>query len=439
MTSFDVYSISQFAISQVLSIGEVGNEGSEIILSHSVTAPTGNTITLASALTKPHSKDTPVYILSFNQIEFSWSATLLGSKSVLGSSPYNIDPEQNVMIYEDSVNTTGYYFTRYKNSITGLFSDYSDGIPYSGLPINTVGYAIDSVMNELHQKFTDNLTFSMLIGFAKDMLQLVRGKLISWNRYHEYEQNFGTVSQGVRRYVLPDGVYDKDSNKSIKTLRVGSNLPMKPINREEYLRKTEDATYTEVATQAVATDTSLVLDDTSDLDDEGSLFVYVSGTRYTVTYDTNTRSTNTLSGIPASGDGSITVTLPVDSPVWQGVDENDPEFFTVMDGYVYLYPIPSSTYEGKNLTGDYLTDIEDIDSQMDVLSGNYFGMLKPYLRFRIRGVVEGNGMEDLKDPSYTQFRELLEDARKNEPLPTNTAFVPRGRTVSQIRDNDLRR
>mgnify|MGYP007099590522 CR=1 FL=1 len=435
VSSITVYSISQFAINQPILIGEYGSEGSEIILTHAGTSPTGNSIVLASATVKSHSKDTPVTILPFNQIEFSWSATLTGSKSLLGTSPYTIDPEQEEMTYEDSTNTSGYYFTRYKNSLTSLYSDYSDGIPYSGLPINTVGYAIDTAMNELHTSFTEKLTFSMMIGFAKQMLKLVRGKLKAWNRYTEYGYNFGTVSMGVRRFALPSTVYDQFSNRSIKSLRVGDGLPLTPIDRNEYLQQTENASYTEVATQAAIAAVSLVLDDTSDLDDDGSITVYVSGTKYTIEYTVNTRSTNTLT---VAAD-QITVILPVDTPVWQGVTESTPEFFSVQDGYVYLWPMITSDFEGRNLTGDYLTDIEDIDSQMDVITGVKFDCLTPYLKFKIRAVTEGNGLEDLKDPSYQEFRELLQDAVRNEPLNESVGFRPRTTVVSGGRASDNNR
>lgn len=425
VSSITLYSISQFAINQVLLIGEFGSEGSEIILSHSVTAPSLFTVTLASALTKPHPKDTTVSILAFNQIEFSHSPTLGGSKSVLALS--TIDPEQDEMTYEDSSNTSGYYFTRYKNSISGLFSDYSDGIPYTGLPINTVGYAIDTAMNELHAGFTEKLTFSMMIGFAKQMLKLVRGKLKSWNRYTEYDYNFGTVSMGVRRFAVPSTMYDQFSNKSIKSLRVGNGMPLIPIDRNEYLQQTENATYTEVATQAAIADTSLVLDDTSDLADDGSITVYKSGVKYTVEYTANNRTTNTLT----VASDQITVILPVDSQVWQGVTEAEVEYFSVQDGYVYLWPMISSTFEGRNLTGDFLTDIEDIDSQMDVITGPKFDMLTPYLKYKIRAVNENSGLEDIeRDPSYKEFRELLGDAIKNEPLPEGAGFRPRTVVVS---------
>ena len=432
--SITVYSISQFAVDKILLIGEYGSEGSEIIKTHAATAPTGFTVTLASNTTKPHDKDTPVYLISFDQIEFSHADTLTGAKSVLGSVT-NIDPENDEMVYEDTTNTSGYYFTRYKNSISGVFSDYSDGIPYAGLPDNTVGYAIDVAMNELDAKFTDRLTFGKLINFSKQMLRLVRGKLKSFNNYKKFEQNFGTVSQGVRRFSIPSDVYDQDSNKSILSLRVGSGLPLLPIDKDEYLQITEGVVYTEVATQGEIGATSLVLDDTSDLEDEGSIDVFVSGEKYTLEYTANTRSTNTLT----VGSDQITVTLPVDSQIWQNIEEDEPEYFSIQDGYVYLWPIISSEFEGRNLTGDYLIEFEDIDSQMDVLSGKYFGMLIPYLKFKIRTITENNNKEDLKDSSYLEFRELLNDAIKNEPLPEGTAFRPRGRVVEGGKSSLYRR
>lgn len=426
VSAITVYSISKFEVNQPILIGEFGSESSEIILSHASTAPSGYTITLASSLVKPHQKDSPVSFLPFDQIEFSHASTLTGAKTLIGSSPYTINPEQDEMVFEDSTNTSGYYFTRYKNSISGNYSDYSDGIPYTGLPSNTVGSAIDTAMNELGTHFSENLTFGMMIGFSRQMLKLVRGKLKSWNRYIEYDYNFGTVSQGVRRFALPTTAYDQFSNKSIKSLRVRDGLPLTPIDRNEYLQQTEDVTYTEVATQAAVAAVSLVLDDTSDLDDTGSVSVYKSGTKYTIEYTANDRTTNTLT---VAAD-QITVILPVDSPVWQGIEEGEAEFFSVQDGYVYLWPVPDSSFEGNNLTGDFLTDIEDIDSQMDVITGVKYDCLIPYLKYKIRAVTENNGKEDLKDPSYQEFRELLQDAVKNEPIPESFAFRPRGRVIS---------
>ena len=429
--SITIYSIVSFAINQVLIIGEPGSAGSELIKTHTATAPTGNTVTLASNLTKSHAKDTPVYIISYDQIETSHADTETGAKSILSTA--TINPELVENFYQDTTSTAGYYFTRFKNSITTAYSSYSDPIPYGGLPDNTVGYAIDVAMNELGAKFTERLTFDMLIQFSKQMLRLVRGKLRSWNNYISSDEIFGTLSQGVRRYALPTEVYDQNSNRSIKNLRVGNNIPLTPITKDEYLQYTENVSYTEVATQAEISATSLVLDDTSDLDDDGSLNVYVSGTKYSIEYTANDRDTNTLT----VDSDQITAVLPVDSQVWQGLgtsDEDDeledePSYFCVQDGYVYLWPMISSDFEGMNLTGDYLTDIETIDSQADILTGLKFDMLVPYLKWKIRAINENRAKEEMNDPSLVQFRELMNDAIKMEPLPEGTGFRPRSKAI----------
>lgn len=428
-----VYSITNFAINQVLLIGELGNKGSEIVLTHAATAPTGNTVTLASNLTKAHPKDTPVYILLFNQIEFSHAATETGSKTVLSTSAVN--PEKLETLYTDSTNTSGYYFTRFKNSITSLFSEYSDPIPFGGLSSNTVGYAINQALSELGMEIGGNLTYDTLLGMTNQMLRLVRGKLKKWGSFQEFDYNVGILSMGVRRFAMPTSCYDQNSNKSVLNVRAGNQIPLDWIDRSEYLQATENASYTEVATEAAAGATSLVLDDTSDLDDDGSVDVYVSGTKYTIEYTVNTRSTNTLT-VDTS---EITVTLPVDSPVWQGVEEGEPTYYSIWDGYVYPWPMITSDYEGLNLTMDYYTDVVEVDSEGDVIYGPRFDMLVHYLKFKIRAITENGGKEDLRDPSYAQFKEILNDAIRLEDTGEMMGFSPRGNVPYGGRSKSVRR
>jgi hypothetical protein len=79
----------------------------------------------------------------------------------------------------------------------------------------------------------------------------------------------------------------------------------------------EGVKHTQVTTEAVATQTTLEIDNSYDFDDSGSVNLFISGTLYTITYTGVTRSATAgiLTGIPASGDGSITVTIPVDTDI----------------------------------------------------------------------------------------------------------------------------
>jgi len=423
-TTISVYSISQFAVDYVLCIGEFGNEGSEIINTHAGTAPTGTTVTLAAGLVKSHPKDTPVYIIPFDQIEFSRSVTEDGAKSVLGTIQ-SVDPEKLSMMYEDIVNTTGYYFTRYKNSITLNFSQYSDGVPYTGFLANSVGYAINTALDELHAEIGELITYNMLIGWTNQMLRRVRGELKAWSNYQEFDYDMGNVSMGVRSFAMPDDIYEKNSPKSTMNVKIGNATPLTYIDRSEYIQATKETTYTEVATQAVATDTSLVLDNTDDLPDSGSVNVYVSGTKYTVEYTANTKSTGTLTCSATA----ITATLPVDSQVWYGILENDVKYYAIWEGNLYIWPMITSDYEGQRVFIDYYTDIDSVDSDADTITGPRFDMLIHFLKFKIRAVKDNDGMENLGDPSFMEFNKILRDAIRLEVSGQINTFRPRGSAI----------
>ena len=81
-STIEVYSIERFSANIILGIGEPGNEESEVIKAHPSTSPSGTTITLASTLTKAHPKDTPVYILSFDQIQFFHADTTMKEQNL---------------------------------------------------------------------------------------------------------------------------------------------------------------------------------------------------------------------------------------------------------------------------------------------------------------------------------------------------------------------
>lgn len=478
VSEIELYSISQFAVNLVLCVGEIGNEGTEIILTHASTAPATNTVTLASNLTKPHPKDTPVYILAFNQIEFYHATTPTGGKSQL-SSAVNIDPEKSQMIYEDTTYTSGYYYTRYKNSITSNYSEYSDPVPYSGFEENTVGYAIDTALSELNQDLNEKLTYNMLISWTNQMLRLVRGKLKAWSNFQKFDEEIGNMEMGVRRFAMPTDIYEKNSNKSVLNVRIGNSYPLDFIDRSEYLQGTEDATYTEVAEAAVPGQTYLILNDTSDFDDSGSVTLYISGVKYTIEYTSNVKVSSSISpslsrsispsispsssasasvspstspSSSPSGSASpsaspsvspsvstpdtlivasdqITVNIPAGTPVWQGVEEGSPRYYSIWDGYIYIWPMITSDYNDQRLIMDYYTDIDTVDSDSDVITGPRFDMLIHYLKFKIRAVTKNNGREDLTDPSYISYAEILRDAIRLEELGQINTFRPRASAV----------
>src|SRR3990167_5281940 len=121
-----VSNIVGVGVGDYLLIGEFGQETAEIVRVHTVTAPSGTTITLNANTTYAHIRGESVYRIDRNQVEFSRATTLTGSKSVLVTS--DITPDSLYTVYEDTTNTTGFGFYRWKNSADTTYTNYSESL-----------------------------------------------------------------------------------------------------------------------------------------------------------------------------------------------------------------------------------------------------------------------------------------------------------------------
>lgn len=416
-STITVYSVADFAVNKILLIGEIGDEGSEIILTHASTAPnsTTNVITLASNLAKSHPKDTRVYVVPYNQIEFSHADTIDGSKTVLSGTPKDINPENPEIRYNDITYSSGYYFTRYKETIGNTYSEYSDAVPFDGYESNTVGFIIYGVLQELGKEFSSLLTYQTMLNKINSCLRYVRGKLKRWSNSQEFDYIVGQVQRGDYRMALPDIYHDKNSNKSCLSVRVGSGEDLIYIDKREYNARFVDVVHTTVATTQTSGQTTLVLSSSDDLPEEdGTVNVYVSGVPYTITYTTNTKSTNTLSGIPSSGTGSITTTLTAGSNVWYNESEGGIKYFSIWDGYIYWQGLCSESQNGNNLIMDFYTDLVNVDSDSDIIPDNRYDMIEYWLKWEVRNITERKGKRDMTDGDYLMFVSCLQDAIRRE-------------------------
>jgi hypothetical protein len=231
-STISVYSIANFAVNDILLVGEFGQEGSEIIATHAATSPTGTTVTLTTTLVKAHPKDTKVYIIPYNQVVFYNSATIAGAKTILTTS--SIDPEKEETTYSDSTGS-GYYFVRWYNSIDNTYGDYSDGIPYSGYETDTVGYLINQALAETNKSLSDVLTYDMLINEINSCLQYIRGKLKRWSNTQTFNYELdATLVEDDYTWTLPDDYYDKNSNKSCMQVWLEDQDNLTYVDKQEF-------------------------------------------------------------------------------------------------------------------------------------------------------------------------------------------------------------
>ena len=420
-STLTVVSISKFGVNQILLIGELGSEKSEIIKTHASTAPTGSTVTLASNLVYAHEAGTSVYIIDYDRYELSNSPTTTGSKTLLtttiGSGLIAIDVEKRETLYNDTEYSSGYYFVRRKETIGNTFSGYSDPIPQSGFGSNTVGYIVNSALRELSLSLSEKVSMEDCYRWINKGLREIKGKVRRWPEHFVYNYVAGQVSRGTNVVTMPTNIYDSETNLSIEAIRIGDGKALTYLDPGSFDTQQGEVNVTQVTTQALAADTTLAIDNSYDFDDSGTVTVYISGTKYDITYTGVTRSATAgvLTGIPASGTGSITVTIPVDTYVWQHEEEGEVGVYTVRNGAIEFWPLVTADKDNQNVYMDYNTEVTEVNSEADEIDYQRFDMLEAYLTWRMWCKSDNDGMLDMKNGYYGTYKECLNDAIRIMP------------------------
>lgn len=423
-STLTVKSISGFDKDQILLIGTLGDENSEIIKTHASTVPSGTTITLAANLVNTHPVYTRVTHLLYDQVEFSHATTETGSKSVL--STINIAADNVDTIQDDTTKTSGFYFTRFKDTIGSTFSDYTDPQPHAGLDQNTVGYAIDYALRENKTDFTDTVSFSFCLAHINGCLDAIRGELKRWSKLQEFDFVIGQTVRGVHTVVMPSDIYDNSSNRSIENLKIGREGAQVDVLNLKYRTKAEfdeimaGVAWTQVRSTASENDTSLDVDNSYDFSDGVSggtgANLYSSGNKIGITYTGETRSATAgvFTGIPSSGAGRITEAIEVDDNLWQGEKEGQPIDYTVWNNKIYFWPLPSGTYDNFNIYLDYWKEATNVDSDGDTFDLTTFHMVKYWLTWMVRNQLKNDGKKDMKDGDFQLFQSFLKSAIRAE-------------------------
>lgn len=342
-----VDNITGFAVDQYVLIGDFGDSSAEIIKLHSSTAPTGNTITFATNTVKDHYTDTKVTVIDYNQVEFSRATTLTGSKSVLTTKA--VSPDRLETLYSDVTNLTGYAFFRFKNSTTSVYSQYSSGINYTGLDNASVQRMVDKACRDTGVVIGDDFsTEEMLLDDANDAQDAITD--FDWKFELVKNDTSLTATQYENTYDLSGLTYELKYPgivQGIKSVKF-SGARLDYIDNDEMDNEYRDVVRTTVATQAGVGATSIVLTNTKELPDVGT--VYING--LAINYTTNTTSTNTLSGISAS---TITSILPVASIVWHNINPGLPTKYTITINNEIVLNVPvDEDYNGYSFTFEYL-------------------------------------------------------------------------------------
>ena len=134
-------------------------------------------------------------------------------------------------------------------------------------------------------------------------------------------------------------------------------------------------------TTAVANigDTTITIDDTTEFNDSG--YIYLGGD--TISYTSIDDNTGIISGIPATGTGSITAIHAINSEVWQNTQPGEPRYFTIFNGEVKFDVPISIAYSGKKIRIRFLVQLPNISSMNDSVEVPFYKALHDYIAYKI--------------------------------------------------------
>ncbi len=356
-TALTVRDSNGFADTDLILFGRLGDEESEIKkVNGAVTV--GTTMT-STALTYAHQVNTPIRKFLYDKIEIYGNSAASSSGAVLIAT-INIDPTSHFTEYIITGTTYDYYGARGIRSVATTYNgDYSDFIPALGYDTNTVGFIIKQAFDAVGETIQQEGKFSLQWAYDQIFLgeQDVTKELKKWSWLQAFDHDAGNVTLGVNSFTLPTNLADRNTPKNIQGLRIGKDVNLHYISKTEYQFLFQNVANTTVQTTYLAGAASIVLTDSRDMDDAGGFDA--------VSYTTNTRATNTVSGVTSNDSGGT-----AGDPVWQGEPKGRPARYTIFEGVAYFDCVPdlSSNLVGQNIWMDYYKNIVRVNSAGDAIT-----------------------------------------------------------------------
>jgi len=211
-----------FAADDFIIIEEIGKENAEIFRIGAINHTTGvidleDKAGSADTTNHAHSESTKVHLTPYNQVQFYWTAAagditdedpVFDTDNPLGSW-IDIDPSDWYTIYDDNVNSTGFGWFKYQNSVSTDLSTYSNPIPYGGFARNTAAEVFADFDSMMHTKELSLVTLDEKFRWLNEALVLLQNKLnLNNTEYFVSTSQTLPVVAGTGEYLLPDDFTD---------------------------------------------------------------------------------------------------------------------------------------------------------------------------------------------------------------------------------------
>jgi hypothetical protein len=385
VSSLSVDSGTKLSIGQYALLGAWGSEKSEIVRVHASTPPTATTVTLASATAFAHNRGERLTFIPYNQIIIERSTDAGANYSTLAT--VDIRANSTETYYNDTDGTSAYlYRVKFSNSATSGVSATGEGIVGLGFADNSVGAILRSALVGIGEREDSVITKEFLL----DALHEGRAELNKmsgaekWSFRTSFDYDAGNVVPGHNELALPSTLREADTFKNVLSVRIGRDkLPLNKVDKHSLNRWYQGVARTTLNGAITTGSTSIVLTSSGDFDESGDIVIAAAAVDEvldTVSYTSNTESTNTLAGatgIRAAGHASGAI-------AWQSASFGYPTEYSIFENKIVFSQPFADDYAGENIWLDFYTELVRADSEADLLDEPHYEMFIPYLRYRIK-------------------------------------------------------
>lgn len=368
---------------QIVCIGDIGNERTEILRTSSSTAlsPTYKEVALLDAMQFDHPQDTKVYVIDWNRADIQWSASTTGAKTTIAAYPVQIQADLKETHYVDTSQTSGFYFIRFNETIGNTNSDWSDPVAFGGYDDNSVFAIKKRAVDESGEEIDGNV---ITHDYLNTSLWAAR------REYHQapgkrpfrfvYNKIIGTALTGSYSIELPTDVEKPFGPQNIYNVKIGTWPDMRWMDKKEwdfYYTNKNHSTLALPYTHNVST--SIWLANGQDFTDSATINVEGASIGLSrITGEKNSFNIITHGSHDASGG----------SDVWQNASFGLPDRFTVWfnpggSAYIYFNRPIDTLYCNLNIYADYYRTVMPMDSDADVLDEPDYDMFVDYLKYKI--------------------------------------------------------
>ncbi len=414
----------------IMLLGSVGAENAEFGYASAHTDQ-GFTVT---ATKQPHNRGDLVTQINYDSVEISKASTIDGSYSVLATLPLYVTQQQTVQ-FDSTGLTTDYYKLRWKNSVTGEFSSYSDPVSVLSYPEDSVGSLIFPVLSAMGITENDQ---RITLPFCIDALDDARKytKMTLYGTRHAWLERFEfpiRVLAGSNFVLLPEDVDFKETDRSVLAARFIIGNVLAPFNLKYIDKRSWNQVAFNVGGSITEGETAIAAT-TMQLRSVGDFPVTTnSGVAYVATTDFDQTTlqieytgvnllTNELTGvtgidriIPSGTQVWVTPTIAQPITYTSYLDEDDQR------GKIVFDRIMPDSMQGNNLYIDYYRKFLKLTDLYQEVPEPYREIYKWYLRWAIK--YRKDITISQSDPDYVKFEALVQALFNNLYTGQDTIII----------------